>query len=108
MEVHPAPLPFERRGWTTQPVLTVRFNYGRSWLTANFTIQRFNVLTYVSHMIALLDYGSGNLRSVEKALRKVGADVRLATRPAAMKDARAVVLPGVGAFDDRLNALHEL
>ena len=56
-------------------------------------------------MIALLDYGSGNLRSVEKALRKVGADVRLATRPAGMKDARAVVLPGVGAFDDCLNAL---
>ena len=58
-------------------------------------------------MIALLDYGSGNLRSVEKALRKVGADVRVVTRPAEMKDARAVVLPGVGAFDDCLNALQK-
>src|SRR5881628_1679709 len=58
-------------------------------------------------MIALLDYGSGNLRSVEKALRKVGADVRLVTRPTQMKDARAVVLPGVGAFDDCLNALQK-
>ena len=58
-------------------------------------------------MIALLDYGSGNLRSVEKALRKVGADVRLVARPAGMKDARAVVLPGVGAFDDCLNALQK-
>ncbi|MBL9167996.1 MAG: imidazole glycerol phosphate synthase subunit HisH [Verrucomicrobiales bacterium] len=56
-------------------------------------------------MIALLDYGSGNLRSVEKALLKVGADVRLITRPEGMKDARAIVLPGVGAFDDCLSAM---
>lgn len=56
-------------------------------------------------MIALLDYGSGNLRSVEKALLKVGADVRVTTSPATMKDARAVVLPGVGAFDDCVSAM---
>ena len=56
-------------------------------------------------MIALLDYGSGNLRSVEKALVKVGADVRLVTRPEDTKDARAIVLPGVGAFDDCLSAM---
>ena len=56
-------------------------------------------------MIALLDYGSGNLRSVEKALQKVGADVKLATRPEEMRDARAVVLPGVGAFDDCVSAM---
>ena len=56
-------------------------------------------------MIALLDYGSGNLRSVENALRKVGADVRLATGPDGMKHARAVVLPGVGAFDDCITAM---
>ena len=56
-------------------------------------------------MIALLDYGSGNLRSVQKALQKVGADVRLATRPEEMRDARAAVLPGVGAFDDCVNAM---
>ena len=58
-------------------------------------------------MIALIDYGSGNLRSVHKALRHLEADVRLVTRPAQMKDARAVVLPGVGAFDDCLNALQK-
>ena len=57
-------------------------------------------------MIALLDYGSGNLRSVEKALRKVGADVRVITKPEEMKDARGIVLPGVGAFDDCLTAMH--
>jgi glutamine amidotransferase len=56
-------------------------------------------------MIALLDYGSGNLRSVEKALRKVGADVRVATRSDAMREARGVVLPGVGAFDDCITAM---
>lgn len=57
-------------------------------------------------MIALLDYGSGNLRSVEKALQKVGAEVRLVTRPEGMREARAVVLPGVGAFDDCIQALN--
>lgn len=56
-------------------------------------------------MLALLDYGSGNLRSVEKALRKVGADVSLITRPEGLKEARAAVLPGVGAFDDCITAL---
>lgn len=56
-------------------------------------------------MIALLDYGSGNLRSVEKALRKVGADVSVITHPDGMKDARGVVLPGVGAFDDCITAM---
>ena len=56
-------------------------------------------------MIALLDYGAGNLRSVEKALRFVGGDVRLVQSPDGMKDAAAVVLPGVGAFDDCVNAM---
>lgn len=56
-------------------------------------------------MIALLDYGAGNLRSVEKALRFLGADVHLVSRPEQMKGARATVLPGVGAFDDCLNSL---
>ena len=56
-------------------------------------------------MIALIDYGAGNLRSVEKALRFVGAELRLVTRPEGLHEATAVVLPGVGAFDDCLNAL---
>jgi glutamine amidotransferase len=58
-------------------------------------------------VIALLDYGSGNLRSVHKALLKVGAQVRLATSPREIGDARALVLPGVGAFDDCINALRK-
>ena len=58
-------------------------------------------------MIALLDYGSGNLRSVHKSLLKVGADVRIAQRPEEIGDACALVLPGVGAFDDCINALRK-
>jgi len=62
-------------------------------------------ISYARAVIALLDYGSGNLRSVEKALLKVGAAVRLVRDPGGLKDARAVVLPGVGAFDDCINAM---
>lgn len=58
-------------------------------------------------MIALLDYGSGNLRSVHKSLLKVGADVRLVQHPEQIGDARALVLPGVGAFDDCIHALRK-
>ena len=58
-------------------------------------------------MIALLDYGSGNLRSVHKALLKVGANVQIVQHPEGMRDARAIVLPGVGAFDDCINALRK-
>lgn len=58
-------------------------------------------------MIALIDYGSGNLRSAQKALIQVGADVRVVRRPDELADARAVVLPGVGAFDDCVHALQK-
>lgn len=56
-------------------------------------------------MIALIDYGAGNLRSVHKALKFLGAEVRIVTRPDEIDGARAVVLPGVGAFDDCIQAL---
>jgi glutamine amidotransferase len=58
-------------------------------------------------MIALIDYDSGNLRSVQKALLKVGANVRVVRRPEEINGARAVVLPGVGAFDDCVQALRK-
>ncbi len=64
-------------------------------------------LPYSVRVIALIDYGSGNLRSAQKALLKVGADVRVVRGPAELKDAHAVVLPGVGAFDDCVNALQK-
>jgi glutamine amidotransferase len=58
-------------------------------------------------VIALLDYGSGNLRSVHKALLKVGATVQIITEGASLRDADGAVLPGVGAFDDCLKALRK-
>ena len=61
--------------------------------------------SYSVRVIALLDYGSGNLRSVHKALLRVGGKVRIVQRPEDMADAGAAVLPGVGAFDDCLQAL---
>lgn len=56
-------------------------------------------------MIALLDYGAGNVRSVQKALAAAGGEVRLVAEPDAVARADAVVLPGVGAFDDCVNAM---
>lgn len=62
---------------------------------------------YSSGVIALIDYGAGNLHSVEKAFRYLGAQVSRVTKASELKDARAVVLPGVGAFDDCINALRK-
>jgi glutamine amidotransferase len=55
--------------------------------------------------IAVLDYGIGNLRSAQKALEKVGADARLTSDPAVVRDAAGVVLPGVGNFGRCMQAL---
>ncbi len=56
-------------------------------------------------MLALLDYGAGNIRSVEKALRAVGAEVQRVPSPEGLAHAHGIVLPGVGAFDDCMNAI---
>jgi len=58
-------------------------------------------------MLALIDYGSGNIRSVENALRHEGADVQLISTPAGLAKADAVVLPGVGAFGDCAQGLQQ-
>jgi glutamine amidotransferase len=58
-------------------------------------------------MIALVDYGIGNLRSVEKALQAVGAEVCLTSTPEGILSAEKVVLPGVGAFGDGMTGLRE-
>ena len=55
----------------------------------------------------MLDYGSGNLRSVHKALVKVGAEAHIVRSPDQIDGAGAMVLPGVGAFDDCINALRK-
>jgi imidazole glycerol-phosphate synthase subunit HisH len=58
-------------------------------------------------MIALVDYGMGNLRSVEKALTRVGGDVHVVNDAKSVGAADAVVLPGVGAFGDCMKNLEE-
>ena len=49
-------------------------------------------------MIALIDYGAGNLTSVKKALAAVGADVRVPAQPADLAEAQGIIVPGVGHF----------
>ena len=48
--------------------------------------------------VVVLDYGSGNLRSAQRALERVGADVEVTADPAAAANADGLVVPGVGAF----------
>ena len=59
-------------------------------------------------MIAVIDYGMGNLRSVEKALKKVGGRVRITSKPSDIAKCDKLVLPGVGAFGDAMNELKRL
>jgi imidazole glycerol-phosphate synthase subunit HisH len=56
-------------------------------------------------MIAVIDYGMGNLRSVQKALEEVGAKARVTSDPADLKRCSKVVFPGVGAFGDAMKEL---
>jgi glutamine amidotransferase len=56
-------------------------------------------------VIAVLDYGIGNLHSAQKALEHEGADARLTADPGLIADADGVVLPGVGAFGACMQAL---
>jgi glutamine amidotransferase len=58
-------------------------------------------------LIAVLDYGIGNLRSAQKGLQHVGADARLTSDLKLIADAGAVVLPGVGNFGACMTALRE-
>lgn len=58
-------------------------------------------------MIAIIDYGMGNLYSVEKAFVKLGASVMVTSNPNEIYKADKVVLPGVGAFGDCMHNLRE-
>ncbi|NNF54410.1 MAG: imidazole glycerol phosphate synthase subunit HisH [Acidimicrobiales bacterium] len=57
-------------------------------------------------LVAVLDYGIGNLRSAQKALIRVGSDARLTSDIGLIAEADGVVLPGVGAFGACMKALH--
>lgn len=58
-------------------------------------------------MIAIIDYGMGNLRSVQKAFEKVGFEALVTSDPKVVLEAERIVLPGVGAFRDCIRNLEE-
>ncbi len=57
-------------------------------------------------MIAVVDYGAGNIHSVGRALARVGADFKVTADPTVVDRADAVILPGVGAARDTMSGLH--
>lgn len=59
-------------------------------------------------MIAIIDYDAGNIKSVEKALQKLGQDVVITREKEQILAADKVILPGVGAFGDAMKNLNEL
>ena len=61
-----------------------------------------------NNMIVIIDYKMGNLRSVQKAFEKVGADAVISNNIETIREASKIVLPGVGAFADGMKHLHEL
>ena len=62
----------------------------------------------MAEVTALVDYGAGNLHSVENALRKVGADVQVTADPDVLRAADRIVLPGVGSFKSCAEGLHAI
>ena len=56
-------------------------------------------------MIHIIDYGMGNLRSVQKAFEKLGIEAKICTKGSELADAERMVLPGVGAFRDAIDEL---
>jgi len=58
--------------------------------------------------IAIIDYNMGNIKSVENAFKRIGADVKVTDKPEIISGAKAVVLPGVGAFRDAIENLKRL
>ena len=62
----------------------------------------------MGNMIAIVDYGMGNLRSVQKAFEKIGATARIVPFPRDLANARGIVLPGVGAFGQAMENLRAI
>ena len=58
-------------------------------------------------MVTIVDYGSGNLRSVQKSFERLGTEAVITSDPDRVATAAALVLPGVGAFGDAMRALHD-
>lgn len=58
-------------------------------------------------MVAIIDYDAGNIKSVEKAMQALGESVRITREPEEIISADHVILPGVGAFGDAMNKIHQ-
>lgn len=58
-------------------------------------------------MICIIDYGMGNLRSVQKALQLIGFDAKISSNPNDLIDASHIILPGVGAFNQAMESLNK-
>ncbi|AFM17302.1 imidazole glycerol phosphate synthase, glutamine amidotransferase subunit [Mycolicibacterium chubuense NBB4] len=65
-------------------------------------------MTTTSKKVVVLDYGSGNLRSAQRALERVGAEVEVTADPAAAMAADGLVVPGVGAFEACMTGLRKI
>lgn len=59
-------------------------------------------------MTTIVDYGAGNLRSVQNTLDELGADYEVTNRPENVERARKIILPGVGHFGQMMRAIDEL
>jgi glutamine amidotransferase len=85
-----------------------------SWLQASTVgfVERLRNYTcrskqtdWYSQMVVIVDYGMGNLRSVQKGFERVGCHAQISSDPQVIADAPKVVLPGVGAFRDAIAEL---
>jgi glutamine amidotransferase len=63
-------------------------------------------MNYISPKVAIVDFGLGNLYSVRQACLHVNLDVEITSSKDSIFHADAVILPGVGAYGDAMNALH--
>ena len=58
-------------------------------------------------MISVIDYGAGNIQSVIKAFHHIGCAVQVTADPEVIRESKAAILPGVGAFGDSMNSLKQ-
>lgn len=59
-------------------------------------------------MHVIIDYGMGNLASVQRAFEKINVDVKISNKIQDLRNAKSLILPGVGAFRDAISSLNEL
>ena len=57
-------------------------------------------------MIHIIDYGTGNISSIQNMLKKIGADSIITSNPKEISEAKKIILPGVGSFDTGMKLLN--